>query len=51
MAGNGQREVSEVLTGLRRVKSGTIRIDGVDLTNAGPKRSSRPASGTFRRIV
>jgi ABC-type uncharacterized transport system ATPase subunit len=37
VAGNGQREVSEVLTGLRRVESGTIRIGGVDLTNAGPQ--------------
>jgi simple sugar transport system ATP-binding protein len=37
VAGNGQRELSEALTGLRRVMSGKITIDGVDVTNAGPK--------------
>jgi ABC-type uncharacterized transport system ATPase subunit len=38
VAGNGQRELSEVLTGLRKLKSGKITIGGVDLTNAGPRR-------------
>jgi simple sugar transport system ATP-binding protein len=37
VAGNGQRELAEALTGLRRVKSGTITFDGVDLTNARPQ--------------
>jgi general nucleoside transport system ATP-binding protein len=37
VAGNGQRELSEALTGLRRVESGTITIDGVDVTNGGPQ--------------
>jgi simple sugar transport system ATP-binding protein len=31
--GNGQSELVEVITGLRNVKSGTISIDGVDVTN------------------
>jgi general nucleoside transport system ATP-binding protein len=38
VAGNGQRELSEVLTGLRKTTSGEITISGVDLTNAGPRR-------------
>jgi len=37
VAGNGQRELSEALTGLRKVTSGKITIGGVDLTNAGPR--------------
>lgn len=37
VAGNGQRELSEVLTGLRRATSGQITVGGVDLTNAGAR--------------
>ncbi|MFN6978191.1 MAG: ABC transporter ATP-binding protein, partial [Gemmobacter sp.] len=36
VAGNGQRELSRVLTGLERPRSGRVRIGGVDLTGAGP---------------
>jgi simple sugar transport system ATP-binding protein len=36
--GNGQTELVEVLTGLRRADSGHIRIDGADMTNASPRR-------------
>jgi simple sugar transport system ATP-binding protein len=32
VAGNGQRELAEVLTGLRPVEKGTIYIEGVDLS-------------------
>jgi general nucleoside transport system ATP-binding protein len=35
VAGNGQRELSQVVTGLRRVASGRVEIAGRDLTNAG----------------
>jgi len=35
VAGNGQRELSEVVTGLRRVSSGRVEITGRDLTNRG----------------
>jgi simple sugar transport system ATP-binding protein len=38
VAGNGQRELAEVLTGCRRLTSGTITIDGTDLTDATPRR-------------
>lgn len=36
--GNGQTELVEVITGLRRAESGHVRIDGVDMTNASPRR-------------
>jgi simple sugar transport system ATP-binding protein len=45
VAGNGQRELSEALTGLRKVTSGTITIGGVDLTNAGPRAFLRVGVG------
>jgi len=35
VAGNGQRELSQVLTGLRRTKSGRIIVDGTPLQAAG----------------
>ncbi|MFH1331269.1 MAG: ABC transporter ATP-binding protein, partial [Actinomycetota bacterium] len=34
--GNGQRELVEALTGLRKVKSGQILLGGVDITHAEP---------------
>ena len=36
VAGNGQRELAEVITGLRQVTRGTITIDGRDITNRSP---------------
>ena len=36
--GNGQSELVEALTGLRRPRSGTIVFDGVDLTRAHARR-------------
>jgi len=36
VAGNGQRELAEVITGLRKVKNGEIIIHGSDLTNRSP---------------
>ncbi len=38
VAGNGQRELAEVVAGLRKAISGKVIIDGKDLTNASPKR-------------
>ena len=35
--GNGQTELVEVITGLRKVLSGRIRIDGHDVTHAPPR--------------
>ena len=36
--GNGQTELVEVITGLRRADAGHVRIKGVDMTNASPRR-------------
>ena len=36
VAGNGQKQLVEVLTGLRKVSGGTIRILGEDKTNTSP---------------
>jgi general nucleoside transport system ATP-binding protein len=35
--GNGQRELVEALTGLRRVKNGRILLEGKDVTNKSPR--------------
>ena len=45
VAGNGQRELSEALTGLRKVTSGHVTIGSVDLTNAGPRAFLRAGVG------
>jgi simple sugar transport system ATP-binding protein len=45
VAGNGQRELSEALTGLRKVTSGKIIVAGKDLTNAGPRAFLRAGVG------
>jgi simple sugar transport system ATP-binding protein len=36
--GNGQTELAEALTGLRKVEGGTIRINGKDITNQNPRK-------------
>ena len=38
VAGNGQRELAEVVTGLRPVSSGRVLVRGQDLTNQPPAR-------------
>ena len=38
VAGNGQVELVEAITGIRKVASGKVLIDGQDVTNASPKR-------------
>jgi simple sugar transport system ATP-binding protein len=37
VAGNGQDELVEAVTGLRHPSGGTIRLDGADVTNAGAR--------------
>jgi simple sugar transport system ATP-binding protein len=39
VAGNGQRELSEVVTGLRRARAGHVRLNGEDLTNQPARRA------------
>ncbi|MFQ5612014.1 MAG: ABC transporter ATP-binding protein [Anaerolineae bacterium] len=36
--GNGQTELVEALTGLRRVEAGVVKIDGQDVTHATPRQ-------------
>jgi len=38
VAGNGQRELAEVITGLRKAKSGRVLIHGKDMTNHSPRQ-------------
>jgi simple sugar transport system ATP-binding protein len=42
--GNGQTELVEALTGLRPARGGQVLIDGVDLTNAIPRRITEAGS-------
>ena len=41
VAGNGQRELDEVITGMRRATSGNISVNGADLTNKSPDENRR----------
>ncbi len=41
VAGNGQRELQEVIAGLRSPVSGTIEIAGTNCTSAGPKQTAQ----------
>lgn len=41
VAGNGQRELVEAITGLRRVERGVVKILGLDATNSPPKKIIR----------
>ncbi len=36
--GNGQKELSEVLTGMRKVKKGKIFINNIEITGLSPDR-------------
>ena len=37
VAGNGQKELVEVITGLRKALSGRVLINGIDVTNKSPR--------------
>src|SRR3989449_3715900 len=41
VAGNGQRELDEVITGMRRTTSGSISVNGIDLANKSPGENRR----------
>jgi ABC-type uncharacterized transport system ATPase subunit len=45
VAGNGQRELAEVLTGLRPVKQGRILVEGMDRTGSSPLQFARAGVG------
>ena len=36
VSGNGQKELAEVITGLRLTKQGQVKVDGKDITNFSP---------------
>jgi len=36
VSGNGQRELAEVITGLRKITSGNVYLEGQDITNMSP---------------
>ena len=41
VAGNGQRELAEIVTGLRQVTAGSIRINGKEMTNRSAAEIAR----------
>ncbi len=45
VAGNGQPELGEVLSGLRTPTQGAVRVNGIDVTNADPVGMTRTGIG------
>ena len=45
VSGNGQTELVEVLSGMRRPTAGSVAVDGVDLAGADPARMTRARVG------
>lgn len=45
VSGNGQRELAEVLTGMRRIKEGSIMIAGVNQTGKSARQYARAGVG------
>jgi ABC-type uncharacterized transport system ATPase subunit len=43
--GNGQSELVEVLTGLRRARAGKVSLAGVEITNATPRKIRESGTG------
>ncbi|MCA1647191.1 MAG: ABC transporter ATP-binding protein [Chloroflexi bacterium] len=41
VAGNGQRELAQLVSGLRHPTHGQVRLDGVDVTGMGARRMTR----------
>jgi simple sugar transport system ATP-binding protein len=41
VAGNGQRELAEIITGLRRATAGSIRVSGREVVNRSPAECAR----------
>ena len=37
VAGNGQRELAEAITGIRKIDSGSVHMNGKDITNKSPR--------------
>jgi ABC-type uncharacterized transport system ATPase subunit len=47
VSGNGQSELAEVLTGLRRVDAGEVLVSGRALTRAGPRSFAAAGVGNI----
>lgn len=47
VAGNGQRELVEAVTGLRKVKNGTVKVVGNDVTNKSPRQLLQAGLGVI----
>ena len=47
VSGNGQRELAEAIAGLRKIASGTVALDAVDVTSAMPAANAPQAWPTF----
>jgi simple sugar transport system ATP-binding protein len=45
VAGNGQAELAEILTGMRKVISGNVFVQGSDVTNASPREMIKHSIG------
>ena len=45
VSGNGQREMAQAIAGLRPIKSGTVKINGSDLSHALPVERFRAGLG------
>jgi simple sugar transport system ATP-binding protein len=45
VSGNGQRELAEAINGLRRVESGQIIFDGIDIANFNPAQVIKAGMG------
>jgi ABC-type uncharacterized transport system ATPase subunit len=45
VSGNGQRELAEVLIGLRKATSGNVKVGGVDVTNTSPRKMADMGAG------
>lgn len=43
--GNGQSELIQAITGLRKVESGTVTLNGKDITNARPRKITEQGVG------
>ncbi len=43
--GNGQSELLQAITGMRKVESGTVEINGVDMTNKRPRTITENSTG------
>ncbi|MET4559116.1 ABC-type uncharacterized transport system ATPase subunit [Lysinibacillus parviboronicapiens] len=43
--GNGQSELIEAITGLRKVKNGTVKLNGKDVTNMKPRKITEEGVG------